>query len=42
MEEELYDARLGVDVGIWEGSIVFKVLYLVLSPKQLSIFWQDF
>ena len=38
----LSNVGIGDNVGIWEGSIVYEVLYLVLRQKQLSIFWQDF
>ena len=34
----LPNARLSDDFGIWEGSIVFKVLYLVLEAKTIFDF----
>ena len=50
MEEEfgcnwvrvLPNARLGDDVGIWEGSIVYEVLYLVLEAETIVSFMAKF
>ena len=38
----LPNARLGNNVGIWEGSIVYEVLYLCLKGNQLSVLWLNF
>ena len=42
MEEEIYDARLGVDVGIWEGSIIYEVLYFVFEAEAIVDFVAEF
>ena len=34
----LPNARLSDDFGIWEGSIVYKVLYFVLEEKKIFDF----
>ena len=38
----LSNIGLSDDVGIWEGAIVYKVLYLVFEAKQLLVLWPDF
>ena len=38
----LSNVGFGNDVGIWEGSIVYEVLYPVLEAKQLLVLWPDF
>ena len=38
----LPNARLSDDFGIWEGSIVYKVLYFVLEAKTIVDFMAGF
>ena len=38
----LPNARLSDDVGIWESSIVYKVLYLMLEVKAIVSFMAKF
>ena len=38
----LPNARLGDDIGIWEGSIVYEVLYFMFEVEQLSVLWLNF
>ena len=35
-------ARHGNDIGIWEGSIVYEVLYFMFEVKANSVLWSDF
>ena len=32
----LPNARLGDDIGIWEGSIIYEVLYLVFKAEAIA------
>ena len=36
------NARLGDDIGIWENSIVYEVLYLVFEAEAIVSLWPDF
>ena len=36
------NAKLGDDIGIWEGSIVYKVLYLVFEVEAIVGFMAKF
>ena len=38
----LPNARLGDDIGILEGSIVYEVLYFMFEVEQLSVLWPNF
>ena len=38
----LHNARLGDDVGIWEGSIVYEVLYFVFEAEAVVGFVAGF
>ena len=38
----LPNARLGDDIGIWEGSIVYKVLYLLFKAEEIVDFIAEF
>ena len=38
----LYNVGFGNDVGIWEGSIVYEVLYLVFKAKAIIGFMAKF
>ena len=35
----LPNSKLGDDIGIWEGSIVYEVLYFVLKAEIVLVLW---
>ena len=41
-QKVLPNARLGDDVGIWESSIIYEVLYLVFEVKAIVNFMARF
>ena len=38
----LPNSKLGDDIGIWEGSIVYKVLYLLFKAEEIVDFIAEF